>query len=114
MPVALSLPTTLKTHRVAPVNPILKSFIVWIVGMFFWLIPLLPDPKVSFTEQMEGLSKTERIEREKNLQNIDKKYAPYFTAKHANDWVGMSCPYHRAMVQGTIAAPGKHGSVPET
>ncbi|CZR64348.1 uncharacterized protein PAC_14246 [Phialocephala subalpina] len=112
MPVALSLPTTLATHKVKPVNPVLKAFIVWLVGMFFWISAFLADPKVSFTEEIEGLSREERTEREKHLASIDKQYAPYFTKKHVNDWAGATCPYHQAMTRGVDGSTAKYGEVP--
>lgn len=114
MPVALSLETTLATHRVKPVNPVLKAFIVWLVGTFFWLSSFMPDPKVSFTETIENLSREERMEREKGLVAVDKQYAPYFTTKHANDWAGGSCPYHKAMLDGLDSKTAKFGDVPES
>ncbi|KAH6679111.1 hypothetical protein B0J14DRAFT_580030 [Halenospora varia] len=112
MPVALSLPTTLATHKIKPVSPVLKAFIVWLVGTFFWISSFLPDPKVAFTEEMEGLSREERTERDKHLASVDKGYAPYFTTKHANDWAGATCPYHQAMMKGFDGPSAKYGAVP--
>lgn len=112
MPVALSLPTTLATHKVRPVNPVLKAIIVWLVGMFFWIAAFLPDPKVSFTEEMEGLTREEKTTWEKKLTAIDKEYAPYFAAKHANDWAGATYPYHQAMLKGVDTSVLKYGDIP--
>jgi len=112
MPVALSLPTTLATHKIKPVNPVLKAIIVWLVGTMFWITSFFPDPKVSFTEVTEARTREEKMAREKGLAALDKEYAPYFTAKHGNDWAGMSCPYHQAMSKGLDPASAKYGAAP--
>lgn len=93
MPVALSLPTTLATHKIKPVNPILKAFIVWLVGTMFWILSCLPDPKVSFVEVMEGRTRQEKIEREKGLSAIDKQYALHFDTKYKRDRGDVTCPF---------------------
>jgi hypothetical protein len=112
MPVALSLPTTLATHKIKPVNPILKAFIVWLVGTMFWVLSYLPDPKLSYVEEMEGRTKAEKAAREKSLSAMDKRYAPYFAAKHGHDWAGMTCPYHQAMSQDIDRPSATSGSAP--
>lgn len=112
MPVALSLPTTLATHKIKPVNPILKAFIVWLVGTMFWILEFLPDPKVSFVEVMEGRTREEKAEREKGLLAMDKEYAPYFAARHGNDWAGMTCPFHKAMSKGIDSPSTIYGAAP--
>jgi len=112
MPVALSLPTTLATHKIQPVNLVLKAFIVWLVGTMFWILSFLPDPKVSFVEVMEGRTREEKIAREKGLSAIDKEYAPYFAAKHGNDWTGMTCPFQNAVSEDLDNPSDKYGAVP--
>ncbi|TKA76077.1 hypothetical protein B0A49_03006 [Cryomyces minteri] len=112
MPVALSLPTTLATHKVKPVNPVLKAFIVWLVGTMFWITSFFPDPKVSYVEEMEGRTREEKIAREKSLSAMDRNFAPYFAGKHGNDWAGMTCPYHQAMSKGLDAPSTKYGAAP--
>jgi hypothetical protein len=112
MPVALSLPTTLATHKIKPVNPILKAIIVWLVGMMFWALALLPDPKVSFVEVMEQRTREEETAREKGLSAMDKEYAPYFAKKHGNDWAGATCPFHQAMSKGLDAPSARYGAAP--
>jgi len=99
MPVALSLPTTLRAHKIQPVNPILKAIIVFVVGWFMWIgETLLPDPKVAFWTEMENLTEAERRDRKAYIQAVDAKYPAFFTKKHANDWVG--CPYHDVLRGG--------------
>ena len=96
IPMALSLPTTLKTLKIKPVNPILAACIVWFVGTMMWLAEtLLPDPKDAFWPAMEAMDEEQRRTRNRMMARVDKKYAPYFKSRHQNEWPG--CPYHMAL-----------------
>ena len=96
IPVALSLPSTIKTLKIEPVNPILAAVIVWAVGTMMWLAEtLLPDPKKAFWPTMEGMTEKQRRDRNQMMTRVDKAYAPYFRARHENRWPG--CPYHMAL-----------------
>lgn len=93
IPISLSLPTTLKTHKIEPVNLILKAIIVFSVGCIFWILTnVLPDPQVAFWTKMENMSLEDRKNRENNHREIDRGYALYFKENHRNRWSG--CPYH--------------------
>lgn len=100
MVVALSLPTTLKTHRVEPVHPLFASFICFVLGWFMWLHDtLLPDPAPdkAFLLQLEGMSKEEKAARDKKMRDTDKAFTPHFAKKNKDKWPG--CPYHMALAK---------------
>ncbi|EOD43880.1 putative trans-anethole oxidase protein [Neofusicoccum parvum UCRNP2] len=98
MPVALSLPSTLKVHKVEPLNPALAAVIVWFVGWMFWFLEnVLPDPapEKAWWPGMENMTKEESSERKGHLKEIDQRFKPFFASSHASHWPG--CPYHAAM-----------------
>ncbi|KAL0943006.1 uncharacterized protein CTRU02_200892 [Colletotrichum truncatum] len=105
---SLSLPTTLKAHRIDPPNPILSAIILWVFGWLFWIQDnVLPDPQMSFYEEFSSMSTEEQNKRNQDIRKIDKEYAPHFAARYskAPQWGG--CPYHEALK--TVEA----GTVPE-
>ncbi|EXA32387.1 hypothetical protein FOVG_16433 [Fusarium oxysporum f. sp. pisi HDV247] len=98
IPIALSLPTTLKAHRVKPVNPVLRAVIVWVFGWLFWLQDnVLPDPQVAFLPQLQSLSPEEQSRRTTEIRKLDREYPAYFAKQHSNlgQWGG--CPFHEAL-----------------
>lgn len=98
MPIALSLPSTLRVHKIEPINPVLKAVIVWVVGVMFWVMEtLLPDPspEQAWWPRMEGMDQGEKKERQKGLREVDQRFGKFFAKTHAAHWPG--CPYHAAM-----------------
>ncbi|EKG13775.1 hypothetical protein MPH_09084 [Macrophomina phaseolina MS6] len=98
MPIALSLPSTLKTLKIEPINPVLRMAIVWFVGTVFWLMEtFLPDPEPdkAWWPGMESMEKEEKRERQKQLREVDDEFKLFFAGAHAGHWPG--CPYHAAM-----------------
>ncbi|GAB1203587.1 hypothetical protein APSETT445_002223 [Aspergillus pseudonomiae] len=59
LPICLSLPQTLKAHRVKGVNPVLACMALFVVGTFIWIMEaLLPDPKISIKNLCECAQQT--------------------------------------------------------
>ncbi|KAK0642832.1 hypothetical protein DIS24_g8642 [Lasiodiplodia hormozganensis] len=98
MPIALSLPSTLKVHKIDPINPVLEAVIIWVVGAMFWIMEtLLPDPspEKAWWPNMETMEQGEKVSRQKELRQVDQAFKPFFASSHANHWPG--CPFHAAM-----------------
>lgn len=88
--VALSQPTTLATHKIKPVNPVLKVVIVYLVGSFMWFMSLFPDPEPGdvLIEKQLNAPKEVRISRTKNMVQVDKAFCPYFVKNNMDQWKG--------------------------
>ncbi|RDW68592.1 hypothetical protein BP5796_09249 [Coleophoma crateriformis] len=95
IPIALSLPSTLKAHRIQPVHPVLKSIILFLAGVFFWLADnVLPDPKEAHFANVEALSKDGKDQRLEEHRKIDRVFPAYFAENESKDPAWGGCPYH--------------------
>lgn len=96
--VSISLPTTLATLKVEPINPILKWVLVSVIGWLFFIMSFFPDPAPGdvLIEQQLNAPKEDRIARAKKLAQGDKAFCPYFALNNMNKGSG---PYHQAMKQ---------------
>lgn len=93
IPIALSLPTTLKACQIEPVNPVLHFLITFILGGILWLVGMFaPDLTESYWEQQEKMTATEKREKVTALRKEDAEFAPWFIARHKRDIPG--CPFH--------------------
>ncbi|KAJ3455148.1 hypothetical protein MRS44_013748 [Fusarium solani] len=98
VPIALSLPTTLRAHRIKPVNPMLKALIIWVVSWIFWLQDnVFPDPQVAFIQRLEGLTPDDQSRRRYEIRKVDKDYGLYFANRHSEVPAWGGCPYHEAL-----------------
>ncbi|KAJ4168380.1 hypothetical protein NW754_002252 [Fusarium falciforme] len=98
VPIALSLPTTLRAHRIKPVNPMLKALIIWVVSWIFWLQDnVFPDPQVAFIQRLEGLTPNDQSRRRYEIRKVDKDYGLYFANRHSDVPAWGGCPYHEAL-----------------
>ncbi|ETS85601.1 hypothetical protein PFICI_03626 [Pestalotiopsis fici W106-1] len=98
IPIALSLPTTLRAHHIEPVNPWLRAMVIWAFGFLFWLQDnVFPDPQVAAVPQMENMGPEDKVQRKQQIQEMDAEYAPDFAKRYSNvaQWGG--CPYHQAL-----------------
>ncbi|EXJ78320.1 hypothetical protein A1O3_09481 [Capronia epimyces CBS 606.96] len=96
IPICLSLPTTLKACHIEPVNPILDWLITFVLGSLMWLIQtVLPDPKESYWQQQEKMSRSEKAQELASYRKIDVEFAPWFVQRHKKDTPG--CPFHAAL-----------------
>ncbi|KAH7231708.1 uncharacterized protein BKA55DRAFT_680147 [Fusarium redolens] len=90
IPKALSLPTTINTMRIKPVNPVLKWIIVFVVGTLMSLAEtFLPDPRESFWKKIETLDEKDAKLRKADIRASDQAYSEYIQAK----WSGPGCPF---------------------
>lgn len=90
-PLALSLPTTLSSMRLKPVNPILGGFIIFVVRTLMWFSEVfLPDPKVSFFTGLESLDGNGKRMRKENIRGLDVAYSKYIKTEFS----GPGCPFH--------------------
>ncbi|KAJ3547070.1 hypothetical protein NM208_g1699 [Fusarium decemcellulare] len=91
-PKALSLPTTLKTMQIKPVNPGLKWLIVLLVRTFMWFAEVfLPDPRESFWTRIESLDEEGARSRKDNIKATDQAYSRYIQSKMS----GPGCPFFK-------------------
>lgn len=96
--IALSLPTTLKAHKIKPVNPLLSAVIIWILGWLFWLQDnVFPDPQISFFEEQQSMSPNEQALRMQTIRKVDKEYTTYFTSRHSGVPQWGRYPYHEGL-----------------
>ena len=92
IPVALSLPTTLKALQIKPVHPFWAALISYMMGLFLWLAEhLLPDPKVAFIENINNMTDAEYKQRRQEQAVIDKAFSAHFTQRYAQEWP--QCPH---------------------
>ncbi|KAL3426593.1 hypothetical protein PVAG01_00102 [Phlyctema vagabunda] len=95
LPTALSLPSTIKIHRMKRNNAVLQAAILWLFRLFWLFVTkILPDPQDSFVECQEALSSADRVERVKSHSAIDKAFAPFFASSRKNESGWSGCPYH--------------------
>ncbi|OJJ07761.1 hypothetical protein ASPVEDRAFT_33952 [Aspergillus versicolor CBS 583.65] len=96
IPIALSLPTTLRACQIEPVHPVLYFLITLILGRVLWLVGMFAaDPTESYWEQQEKMTVTEKREKIAALRKEDAEFAPWFIARHKRDIPG--CPFHSAL-----------------
>ncbi|KAM0241511.1 hypothetical protein ACHAP5_007550 [Fusarium lateritium] len=89
---ALSLPTTLKAMRTDPVNPLLRWFVVFMVGTLMnFADTFLPDPRESFWKRIETLEAEEARLRKEDIKKSDQAYHSHMKAK----WSAPGCPFYR-------------------
>lgn len=91
LPITLSLPQTLKAHRVKQTNPVLASIIVFVIGNFMWVMEtFFPDPKISYQESLQLQS----AEEKKNVKMQNRKLDADFPGQFAQDHQGnATCPF---------------------
>jgi hypothetical protein len=96
IPIALSLPTTLRACQIEPVHPVLYFLITFVLGRVLWLVGMfVPDPTESYWEQQEKMTATEKREKIAGLRKEDAEFAPWFIARHKKDIPG--CPFHSTL-----------------
>ncbi|KAF7591510.1 hypothetical protein BBP40_001500 [Aspergillus hancockii] len=92
LPIALSLPQTLKTHRIKETHAVLTSIIVCALGTFIWIMEtFFPDPKISYRESLQLRSP----DQEKDLKVQNSKLDTAFPQSFARNHQGSAsfCPF---------------------
>lgn len=90
IPISLSLPQTLKAHRIQPTNPILARFIILLVGSFMWFMEtLFPDPKISYQETLR--LKLADNSRRQQTRKLDYGFPATFAKNHQG--AAAFCPF---------------------
>ncbi|KAJ5557065.1 hypothetical protein N7494_000980 [Penicillium frequentans] len=90
IPITLSLPQTLKAHRIQPTNPILARIIIFLVGTFMWIMEtFFPDPKISYQETLQ-LQLADKNQK-KQTRKLDSGFPATFASNHQG--AAAFCPF---------------------
>ena len=105
IPKSLTLPTTLKAHRIEPPSPLLQAAIVFVLGWLMWLMETFgPDPTSAFLPEWENMPKEKQVARRKEHEKLDQQFPKYY-ATRPNSVMG--CPF-----QTFIGAEKMNGNPP--
>ncbi|KAL3483111.1 hypothetical protein BJX62DRAFT_231211 [Aspergillus germanicus] len=85
IPIALSLPTTLRACQIEPVHRVLYSLITFVLGRVLWLVGMKQ-------EKMTAMDKGEKIAA---LRRKDAEFAPWFITRPKKNIPG--CPFHSTL-----------------
>ncbi|KAJ1324103.1 oxygenase MpaB family protein [Microdochium nivale] len=89
-PRTLIVPATLRSHGIEPPHPLVAGLVFFLTKLIFFVLKLVPDPKVPFVEKIDNLPEAEKRNRKEHIVALDKGFAKYF---EENNLSGMSCPY---------------------
>lgn len=90
IPITLSLPQTLKAHRIQPTNPVFARIIVFLVGTFMWIMEtFFPDPKISYQETLQ-LQLADKNHKEET-RKLDSGFPATFARNHQG--AAAFCPF---------------------
>ncbi|KAB8070126.1 hypothetical protein BDV29DRAFT_194328 [Aspergillus leporis] len=86
LPITLSLPQTLKTHRIEEIHTVLAFIIVWSIGTFIWIIEtFFPDPKISYQESLQLRSPDEKKKLRVQSIEMDMAFPQFFVLNHQDE-----------------------------
>lgn len=100
LPIALSIPQTLKAHRIKPVNPLLARVIVFVVGTFMWIMETFgPDPKISYQESLRNKSAEQKRDLSQYKSRLDAGFPYSFEQNHKGS--AALCPFSVTVKKNT-------------
>ncbi|OGM50721.1 hypothetical protein ABOM_000495 [Aspergillus bombycis] len=99
LPISLSLPQTLKAHRIKEVNPVLACMTLFVIGTFIWIMEtFFPDPKISYQESLRMRSADQNRKVKEENTKVDEAFPAWFARQHQGR--AASCPFTAPVKQG--------------
>ncbi|GMG51809.1 unnamed protein product [Aspergillus oryzae var. brunneus] len=92
LPISLSLPQTLKAHRIKEVNPVLACMILFVIGTLIWIMEIfLPDPKISCQESLRMHPADQSKKIKEQTRKVDAALPACFARNHQAS--AAPCPF---------------------